>query len=370
MTKVWRDRIITILFALGLFFVLSSFGSGEFIFKKIFSMISPIVYGGLVALILSVFISGTHDIIKKLDKKNKINPTVKNIASIVITVLIIFLVVYSLFNLIVPRFSEGVQNIINTIRNNWDKIVSFCNKIGLDSTKLKDLVNQVDTASVIDFAGQNVKQLFKTLFSTVSSVSGVLFTAIISIVCCVYILYGQDKLAEQCARVVKAYLPKKAANNIIRTAVLFWVTFKNFLSRQCIEAIILGSLLMIFMFIFKIPYALIIGTITAVLALLPYVGAFISCAFGAFLILLIDPSKALIFLIIFFVIQQIEGNVIYPHIVGKSVGLPAIWTLMAVYAGGQLLGFIGMFLFVPIVSVIYTLIKEDVNKRILEQPTE
>ena len=370
MIKIWRERIITIVFTLCLFFVFTSIGSGEFILIKLFNIVSPVIYGGLVALILSVFISGTHDAINKFDKKNKINPTFKNVLSIVITIMLIALIFYLLFILIVPRFSEGIQNIINTIRNNWDKIVDFCNKIGFDSTKLKDIVNQADTASFIDFAGQNVKNIFKTLFSTVSSVSGVLFTAIISIVCCVYILYGQDKLAEQSARVLRAYLPKKVAKNIIRTAVLFWVTFKNFLSRQCIEAVILGSLLMVTMFIFKIPYALIIGSITTVLALLPYVGAFISCAFGAFLILLIDPSKALVFLILFLVIQQIEGNVIYPHIVGKSVGLPAIWTLMAVYAGGQLLGFIGMFLFVPIVSVVYTLIKEDVNKRTLEHETK
>ena len=120
---------------------------------------------------------------------------------------------------------------------------------------------------------------------------------------------------------------------------------------------------MIAMLIFKIPYALVIGTITAVLALIPYVGAFISCAIGAFLILLLDPTKVIVFLILFLVIQQIEGNIIYPHIVGKSVGLPAIWTLLAVYAGGELFGIVGMLLFVPIVSVFYTLLKEDVIRR-------
>lgn len=366
MREKWRERFITIFCALGLYFVISSFGSGEIILNKIFSILSPVIYGGLVALILSVFISGTNDIIKKIDKKDKLHPTLKNILSIVITLAIILLVIYLLVILIVPRLSESVQSIINTIQNNWDKIVEFCNKIGLDSNGLKNLVNQIDTASFIDFAGQNVKNILKTLFSTVSSVTGVVFTAVISIVCCVYILYGQDKLASQSARVVRAYLPENVAKKIISTSILFWVTFKNFLSRQCIEAVILGTLLMIAMFIFQIPYALVVGTITAVLALLPYIGAFISCAFGAFLILLLDPSKALIFIILFLVIQQIEGNVIYPHIVGKSVGLPAIWTLMAVYAGGELLGFIGMFLFVPIVSVVYTLIKEDVNNRTKE----
>lgn len=363
MAEKWRERLITIFCALGLFFVISSFGSGKELFAKLFSVLSPALYGGLVALILSVFISGTSDIIKLFDKKNKINPLIKNILSIVVTILFIFFVFYLLIILIVPRFSEGIQNIIHTIENNWDKIVDFCNKIGLDSNKFKNIITEIDTASVIDFAGQNVKNLFRTLFSTVSSLTGVVFTAVISIVCCVYILLGQDKLAAQCAQVVSAYLPKRTAKGIISTSVLFWVTFKNFLLRQCIEAVILGGLLMIFMLIFKIPYALIIGTITAVLALIPYVGAFISCAFGAFFILLIEPQKVIVFLILFLVIQQIEGNIIYPHIVGKSVGLPAIWTLMAVYAGGELLGIIGMILFVPIVSVIYTLVKEDVTRR-------
>ena len=148
------------------------------------------------------------------------------------------------------------------------------------------------------------------------------------------------------------------------------MTFKNFLCRQCLEALILGFLLTIGMLVFGIPYALVIGCLTAILALIPYVGAFISCAIAIFLILLVEPSKLLVFVILFLVIQQIEGNLIYPHIVGKSVGLPAIWTLMAVYAGGQLCGIIGMLLFVPIVSVIYTLIKEDVNKKLKEKSYE
>lgn len=364
MTEKWRERLITVIFTIGLFFIFTSFDSGALVLKKLFSIIAPAIYGGLVALVLSVFISGTNNIFKKIDKKNKINPTVRNVLSIITTLLIIVFVIYLLIIIVVPRFSEGIQSIINTIEKNWDKIVAFCNNLGIDASRIQSIVKQLDTASVIGFAGENVKNILKTVIITASSIYVVLFTAIISIVFCIYILYGQDKLASQCSRVIKAYLPKKAAEKTISTAILFWMTFKNFLCRQCLEALILGFLLTIGMLVFGIPYALIIGCLTAILALIPYVGAFISCAIAIFLILLVEPSKLLVFIVLFLVIQQIEGNLIYPHIVGKSVGLPAIWTLMAVYAGGQLFGILGMLLFVPIVSVIYTLIKEDVTKRI------
>ncbi|MBR4072923.1 MAG: AI-2E family transporter, partial [Clostridia bacterium] len=290
--------------------------------------------------------------------------------SLIFTLAAIVLILYLLVIIIVPRFSAGIQNIIKTIEANWDKIVEFCNNLGLDASRIKNLMNQIDTPSIIGFAGENVKNILKTVISTASSVYGVLFTAIISVVCCVYILYGQKKLASQCSRVIKAYFSPKAANGIINTSHLFWETFKNFLSRQCLEALILGTLLTIAMLIFRVPYALVVGCVTAVLALIPYVGAFVSFGAGAVLILLTEPSKLIVFVILFLVIQQIEGNVIYPHIVGRSVGLPAIWTLMAVYAGGELFGVVGMFMFVPIVSVIYTLIKQDVAKRNEKRQTE
>jgi len=359
----WRERFITVIFCVGLFFVCTSFGATGAIFEKIFSILTPVLYGGLVALILNVFMSGISGLIDKLDKKNKIGETLKNIISLITTLLGICLIFYFLIIIIVPRFSEGIQNIIKTVENNWDKIVSFCNNIGLDASKLKELINRFDTASILGFAGKNVKSIIKTVLTTATTLYGGVFTAVISAVCCIYILYGQKKLSSQCSRIIRAYFPQKTANGLINTANLFWETFKSFLGRQCLEALILGTLLTVFMLIFRVPYALIVGCVTAVLALIPYVGAFVSFGAGSVLILLTQPSKLLVFVILFLVIQQIEGNIIYPHIVGKSVGLPAIWTLMAVYAGGELFGIVGMFMFVPIVSVIYTLIKQDVSRR-------
>ncbi len=363
MSAKWRERLLTVIICLGLFFVFSNIESGGAIILKIINIIAPVIYGGLVALVLNVFMSGTTNVIEKIDRKNRLGEKFKTLLSLLITFAAIILIFYLLIIIIVPRFSEGVQNIIKTIENNWDRIVEFCNNLGLDATRLKSLLNQFDTASVIGFAGENVKNILKTVLTTASSLYSVLFTAIISVICCVYILYGKKKLAYQCKSIITAYFPEKTANSIINTAHLFWDTFKNFLSRQCLEALILGILLMVAMLIFRVPYALIVGCFTAVLALIPYVGAFISFGAGAVLVLLTEPSKLIVFAILFLVIQQVEGNIIYPHIVGKSVGLPAIWTLMAVYAGGQLFGVAGMFLFVPIVSVIYTLIKQDVGRK-------
>lgn len=363
MSEKWRERVITILISLGVFFTLAQISTGGLIFKKFFTILTPLIYGGLAAIILNVIMSGIEGLIEKIDKKNKLPKVLVSIISLLITLLVIALVIYLLIIIVVPRLSTGVQNIINTININWDKIVEFCNNIGIDSSKIKNLLNQLDTSKIIDFAGKNVKTVFNTAIKTVSSLSGGVFTTVISLVCCIYILYGKDKLSSQLKRIITAYFPEKAASFIIDTGSLFNKTFKHFLTRQCLEALILGTILTIAMLIFRIPFALIVGAITAVLALIPYVGAFLSCVIGAFLILLTDPPKLILFIILFLVIQQIEGNLIYPHIVGKSVGLPAIWTLIAVYAGGELFGIIGMFLFVPIVSVIYTLIRRDVDNR-------
>lgn len=143
-------------------------------------------------------------------------------------------------------------------------------------------------------------------------------------------------------------------------------TFSNFLSGQVIEAMILGILFFISMTIFRMPYALLIGVLIAITALIPIFGAFIGCILGAFLIVMVNPIQALWFIILFLVLQQIEGNFIYPHVVGNSVGLPSIWVLVAVTVGGSVMGVLGMILFIPLFSVIYSIIREIVNERIKE----
>lgn len=164
-----------------------------------------------------------------------------------------------------------------------------------------------------------------------------------------------------------AFIPKRKAEVILEVCSLTYRTFANFLTGQCLEAVILGSMFVITLSILKMPYALLIGIIIAFTALIPIFGAFIGCALGCLLIFMVSPKQAILFILVFLILQQIEGNLIYPHVVGSSVGLPSIWVLAAVTIGGNLLGIVGMLVFIPLVSVLYTLFREYVYLRLKKQ---
>ena len=166
---------------------------------------------------------------------------------------------------------------------------------------------------------------------------------------------------------ISDFIPKQKADAILNICSLTYRTFANFLAGQCLEAVILGMMFVITLSILKMPYALLIGILIAFTALVPIFGAFIGCAVGSFLIFMVNPKQAVLFIIVFLLLQQIEGNLIYPHVVGGSVGLPSIWVLAAVTIGGNLMGIIGMLIFIPLVSVFYTIFREFVYLRLKKQ---
>ena len=171
----------------------------------------------------------------------------------------------------------------------------------------------------------------------------------------------------QARMLLRALLPQKHADRVLYIFSLSYRTFTNFITGQCLEAMILGTMFFVVMSILRFPYALLVGILVAVTALIPIFGAFIGCAIGAFLILVVNPMQALAFVALFLVLQQVEGNLIYPHVVGNSVGLPSIWVLVAVTVGGNLMGLVGMLIFIPLVSVLYTLLREWVYRRLREK---
>ena len=181
-----------------------------------------------------------------------------------------------------------------------------------------------------------------------------------------YVLLQKEKLGRQVLKAAYAILPVKTVEYLGHVCTLASKVFSSFITGQCIEAVILGSMFFVSMTIGRFPYAMLIGVLISFTALIPVFGGIIGCWVGFFLILMVSPLKALAFLILFLILQQIEGNLIYPHVVGNSVGLPAIWVLVAVTLGGNLMGIVGMLIFIPLVSVIYTLFKEWVSER-LEQ---
>lgn len=197
-------------------------------------------------------------------------------------------------------------------------------------------------------------------------VSGV-STFVIGLIFSFYILLQKEKLSRQARQVFYAILPERRADRLLDVLRLAERTFSSFLSGQCLEACILGTLFVVAMTLFQIPYALLVGVLIALTALIPIVGAFIGCAVGALLIAIDNPWKALWFIVLFLVLQQVEGNLIYPHVVGSSVGLPSIWVLFAVTLGGSLMGILGMLVFIPVCSVLYALFRGYVKDRLAQK---
>ena len=209
-----------------------------------------------------------------------------------------------------------------------------------------------------------ILQLTRTIVGSLVSGVATFFIAF-SFAC--YILFQKEKLHIQIRKVFFAFLPRQKADTFLKVCSLTYRTFANFLAGQCLEAVILGSMFVVTLSILKMPYALLIGILIAFTALIPIFGAFIGCAVGSFLIFMVNPQQAILFVIVFLVLQQIEGNLIYPHVVGESVGLPSIWVLAAVTIGGNLMGIVGMLVFIPLLSVLYTIFREFVYLRLKKQ---
>ncbi|MCD8327487.1 MAG: AI-2E family transporter [Ruminococcus sp.] len=202
-----------------------------------------------------------------------------------------------------------------------------------------------------------------TVIGTIGSVVGGIFDFFVAFVFSIYILFNKETLKKQCCRLIRAWLPKRFGEWFIHASSVLSCNLSSFITGQTIEAVILGSLCTIGMLILRIPYAPMIGALVGVTALIPVVGAFIGAGVGAFMILTVSPIKAVIFLIFIIILQQIEGNLIYPKVMGNRVNLPAIWILLAVTVGGSVAGPVGMLAAVPLASTIYILVREATEKR-------
>ena len=358
--KSWMP---TIVFAVLLFAAATNINSIAGFMGKVWALISPMGLGFALALILNVPLRGIENLFKKIDKKRLLSEKTRGTLAFILVLLLTPLAIFAIVMFIVPEFVEAIDELIVSVNQNKDEIIAFTTKFGLDAQKIQDLIDKVSA-----WISSNMRDILNVTlnvtFSTAMSIFSSLTSGLMCIMLAIYMLADRKRIAKSTRKILFAFLPKKAASYISRTISLFVSAFSRFLSMQCLEAFILAAILFIGMMIFKLPYAVSISSLTMVFALIPYVGAFVSFAFGALIILLESPQSALVFVLLFLVVQQVEGNVIYPRVVGESVGLPAYLTLFAVSVGGTLMGIAGMMLFVPIISVIYTLIDEAVKKRL------
>ena len=257
---------------------------------------------------------------------------------------------------LVPAFFENLQIQSERVFAQYPEIVDYINSIEVDWKALME-----EVAAFITVGAGSI--LSSTVTAAVSIASG-LATLSISFIFSLYILLQKETLARQFKRLFYAYFSEKTVDRGLTVLRMTERIFSKFFTGQCAEAVILGTMFFVTLTVLRMPFALLIGVLIAFTALIPIFGAFIGCAVGIFLMLMVSPVQAFWFTIIFFVLQQIEGNLIYPHVVGGSVGLPSIWVLAAVSLGGSMMGIVGMLVFIPLCSVGYALLKENVGHQL------
>lgn len=344
----------------------------------LFNIIFPFLLGGAIAFVLNVPMSRLEKAIfgRASVKKHKGLRRLARPCSLLLTIILVLGVIAIVVFVVAPSLGETfvalgknlqtfvpeTVNQLEDIFNNNEEVVAILGNVNVDWQNILDNITGFLRSGVGNVLGSTVT-VAKGIVSSVT-------TFVIAFVFSCYILLQKEKLHVQVQKILYAYLKENQVLAILDVCSLVYKTFASFLAGQCMEALILGTMFVVVMTVVGLPYALLVGILIAFTALIPIFGAFIGCFVGAFLILMVDPMQAVIFVILFLVLQQIEGNLIYPKVVGNSVGLPSIWVLAAVTIGGSLMGVAGMLVFIPLTSVLYTLFRRDVYKRLKEKKIE
>ena len=340
------------------------------VFRFTLGIVMPFVIGGIIAFILNVPMKRIE---KHLFVKNQKGEKFRRPLAYLLTLLCV-LGVFMLASMVIapelgntasmlmeqiPVAFRRAQRWLAELPEQWPALAPAIEELNIDWSAISS-----SAVKVVQGIASGVVSSGMGLFSGV--VSGVT-TFIISFTFSIYVLFQKEKLAGQAKQVLYAVFSKRFTEKSLEIAKLYNQIFSSFLSGQCMEAVILGTMFFIAMSIFGMPYAMMTGIVIAITALIPIFGAFIGCVMGMFLIAMVNPMQAVWFLILFLVLQQVEGNLIYPHVVGGSIGLPSIWVLVAVTLGGKLFGIAGILFFIPLCSVLYALFRTFVKKRLAER---
>lgn len=341
------------------------------VLKTIGQIIFPFILGGAIVFVINVPMSFLEKkIFENIKKENKAARKLARPVSLLLTIVLVVGVIALVMIGVIPQLTKTMGSLMINITDFIPQIKIWIRDFFHDNREIMKLVDQVqfkpDQAIRwgISLLGNGAGNMMNTTVSAVGSVVSGLATFFIAFSFACYVLFQKEKLHVQVRKVLFAFLPKQKAEAFLKVCSLTYRTFANFLTGQCLEAVILGCMFVVTLSILRMPYALLIGVLIAFTALIPIFGAFIGCAVGSFLIFMVSPKQAIIFIIVFLVLQQIEGNLIYPHVVGESVGLPSIWVLAAVTIGGNLMGIVGMLVFIPLLSVVYTIFRKVVYQRL------
>lgn len=340
----------------------------------VLNVLFPFILGGAIAFVINVPMSFLErKIFGEKETRSKKKDKFARMSSLVLTLLLAIAVFVIILFVLIPQLGETFASLganiaaflpemrgwVSEFTNNNEEIMTFVNQIQYDPDRI--------ISWLMGFVGTGAESVMSTTVSAVGTLISGFTTFFIAFSFACYILFQKEKLHVQSRKILFAFLPKGKAEAGLEICSLIYKTFSSFLTGQCVEALILGCMFVVTLTILRLPYALLIGIIIAFTALIPVFGAFIGCALGTFMIFIVNPKQAIIFVVVFLVLQQIEGNLIYPHVVGGSVGLPSIWVLAAVSVGGKLMGVVGMLIFIPLVSVLYALFREIIYLRLKKQ---
>lgn len=341
---------------------------------KLIGAASPLIIGCVIAYLVNILLVMYEKIYfpksnKKIVKKTK-RPLCMLFSYLTLISVIVFVII-----LVVPQFISCMNLLISQIPNTLTKVVEKLQHWEILPDNIKETLASIDwnekIQHFVDVLKEGAVHIFDLLITTVSSVFSVIITGFLSIIFSVYLLASKEKLGHQVDRLMQHYIKISWYKKIKYLLCVLNNCFRKYFICQCLEALILGILCTLGMLILDIPYALMIGALVAITALIPIAGAYIGAIVGAFMILTVSPVQALIFLVFLIILQQLEENLIYPRVVGSSIGLPSFWVLAAITIGGGLLGIIGMIIGVPLAAAIYKLLREDINRpkvRLMKTP--
>lgn len=362
--------IFPVCFVILFYWILQNFSLIGRAIQFLFNLFLPFLIGCVIAFILNIPMKNIERLLFQNVKKESKLYRFKRIISYLITLAAVFFVLFLVVVIVIPQLTltvqtlasrlpealESLQKELDALMQRWPDFMKVTGSIDVDWAGI--------TNKIFGSLQSGFTKVLGSSFSIIGNVVSIVINTVVAFIFSIYLLMQKEKLTVQTKKVLYAILLKKTAEEVLYVARLSSKTFSKFFSGQCLEACILGILFFISMSIFRLPYAVLIAVLLAFTALIPVVGAFIGCAIATLLIATVAPIKAVEFLILFLVLQQIEGNLIYPHVVGNSVGLPSIWVLVAVTVGGNLFGIVGILLFIPFISVLYALFRTFIYDRL------
>lgn len=366
--KILRKIFYGVIACIVVYWLLHETDKVSSVLSFIRKVLAPFVVGAAIAFILNVPMRFFENLFKGIKKFNT-----RRVLALLSTILSFLFVLTLVFVLLIPQMIEAVENLSPQLMTFFGKVEEKINSLLQENPEMLEWATNVGLVGfdwselakkLLEFLGTSLSTIMSSTFTAISAVSSFLVNMVIGVVFAVYCLFQKDTLARQARKLLYALFPEKASDRTVEIMRMSYSTFANFLSGQCIEVLILGCMFAVSMAIFGMPYIPLVSVLIAVTAFVPIVGSFVGCFIGAFLILVNDPVQAVGFVAMFLVIQQIEGNLIYPRVVGTSIGLSGMWVLFAVTVGGTMFGIVGMVLMIPVASVFYTLIREFTNKRL------